>query len=298
MDTFHADHRLFERDERRGISFVLALAVHLLLVLFLVVSVQWRTQRADTVSVELWGSPPPAPIVEKTVVQTPKPSIEPKIEPAPVPVPEKKPEIVEEKIKPVPKPVEKPKPVPASVPKVEKKPEPKPEPKPAPKKEPVTKPVPQKSEPSLSDVLNQAMNERNKAVTAPPAPNGKAGGTGTNPLAILNATPGIGAGGGGKPGDAYLGQVIRLIKSNLVYPDNRPDNPKAKIKVFLLPDGTIRDAQLLQSVGDPAYAEAARRAVMTTRTFPPQPGGKIFSGDMREWTLSFCAKDRGECKVD
>ena len=184
------------------------------------------------------------------------------------------------------------------MPKVEKKPEP----KPAPKKEPVKKPEPkqeaQKSEPSFAEMLEQGMSERNKAVTAQPMPNGKAGGTGTNPLAILNATPGMSAGGGGKPGDAYLGLVVRLIKSNLVYPDNRPDNPKAKIKVFLLPDGTIRDAQLLQSVGDPAYAEAARRAVMTTRTFPPQPGNKMFSGDTREWTLSFCAKDRGECKLD
>jgi len=293
MEAFHADRHVFERDERRGFSFVLALAMHGLLVVFLFLSVQWRTQRTETVSVELWGSPPPAPVVEAVPPPEPKPvpKVEPKPQPEPVPV--KKPEIVEKKVKTTP--VEKPKPQPASPPKVEiKKPESKPEPKTEPKKEVVKKPEPKPSE--FDKLMSGALTDLGKKSEA--RPDGKAGGVGTNPKAAANAGPGAGAGGGGKPGNDYLGQVVRLIKSNLVYPDNKPDNAKAKIKVFLLPDGTIRDAQLLKSIGDPAYAEAAKRAVMTTHTFPPQPGGKIFSGDMREWTLSFCAKDSGDCKID
>lgn len=263
------EHRTFERDERRGLSFALALAVHLLLVLFLVVSVQWRTQRVETMDVELWGGPPPA-AQQQVAVQQAKP--QPRVE-EPEPELVRKPEIVQEKTKPK----EKPKPQSASPVKAEKKPDPK------------LKPAEQSME-GLLDLANLS-----KAKDA--RPNGRPGGTGTNPKALTNHA-GAGSGGGGRPGDSYLGQVVRLIKSNLVYPDNRPDNPKAKIKVFLLPDGTIRDAQLVKSIGDPAYAEAARRAVITTHTFPPRPDGKGFSGDMREWTLSFCAKEVNECRID
>ncbi len=290
MEAFHADRHVFEREERRGLSFVLALAMHGLLVLFLFLSVQWRTQRVETVSVELWGGPPPAPVVETLPQPEPKPVA--RVETKPEPVPVKKPEIVEEKIKKVAKPEEKPKPQPASVPKVEKKPEPKVEPKKVVEK----KPEPKQSE--FDKLMSGALTDLSKRSDAA-RPDGKPGGTGTNPKAVANAGPGVGAGGGGgKPGNDYLDQVGRLIKLNLHYPDNKPDNAKAKIKVFLLPDGTIRDAQLLKSVGDPAYAEAAKSAVMTTHTFPPQPGGKIFSGDMREWTLSFCARENVECRID
>lgn len=302
MVAIGGEHRIIERDERRGISFVLALAVHGLLVLFLVISVKWKTQPvAQGMDVELWGAPPPAPVAVE--VLQPEPRVEPKVEePKPEPVPEKKPEIVEKMEKPV-----KPKPQKASPPKVEpkklepleqKKPaEPKSEPKPEKKAE--KKPDATKAEPSLADLLNQGMNERNKA---PAMPGGKAGGTGTNPKALTNTGAGggsgTGAGGGGGLGDKYLGQVVSLIKSNLVYAGSKPEGAKAKIKVFLLPDGTVRDAQLLKAVGDPAYAEAARRAVITTAKFPPRPGGKLFSGGDREWTLSFCAKETAVCTVD
>jgi len=297
MEAFNADRHFFERNERRGVSFLLALAVHGLLAVFLLVSVQWHTQRAGTVSVELWGSPPPAPVA----VQKPKP--EPKIEPKPAPqpvpkpepIPEKKPEIVEEKVKKVAKQEEKPKPQPASIVKAIEKPKPKLEVKPEPKKLAEKKPEPKKTESGLAALLGQAMEQRNQATTQTGE---KPGGTGTNVNAKINAVPGLGAGGGGRLGDAYLGQVVRLIKSNMVYPDNKPDNPKARIKVFLLPDGTIRDAQLLRAVGDPTYAEAARRAILTTRMFPPRPDGKSFTGDLREWNLSFCAKETDSCKID
>lgn len=302
MEAFNAHRHVFERDERRGLSFVLALAVHGLLAVFLFVSVQWRTQRAETVSVELWGSPPPAPMVEAAPEIRPEPRVEPKVEPRPQPRPEpvpvKQPEIVEEKIKKPAKPEEKPKPQPASIVRVEEKPKPRVEPKPEPKQEAEKKPEPKKAEPDLAGLLSQAMDQRNQAVNVPAQPGGKAGASGTNPNAQTNAGPGVGAGGGGRLGDGYYDLVGRLIKSNLVYPDNRPDNSKAKIRVLLLPDGTIRDALLLKSVGDPAYAEAARRAVMTTRTFPPRPDGKNFA-DLRQVELNFCAKETTtRCDID
>lgn len=302
MVAIGGEHRIIERDEKRGISFVLALAVHGLLVLFLVISVKWKTQPvAQGMDVELWGAPPPAPMAVETL--QPEPRVEPKVEaPKPEPVPEKTPEIAEKIEKPV-----KPKPQKASPPKVEpKKPEPleqkkpvEPKPEPKPEKKVEKKPDAKKAEPSLAELLEQGVSERNKA---PAMPGGKVGGTGTNPKALTHAGAGggsgTGAGGGGGLGDKYLGQVVSLIKSNLVYAGSKPEGAKAKIKVSLLPDGTIRDAQLLKAVGDPAYAEAARRAVITTAKFPARPGGKLFSGGDREWTLSFCAKETAVCTVD
>lgn len=304
MEAFHAERPVTERDERRGLAFMLALGVHALLAVFLFVSVQWRTQKAETVSVELWGGPPPAPPAA-TVQPEPKPvpKVIPPPEPRPEPEPVRKPEIVEERIRKPARPVEKPQP--ASVAKAVEKPktraEPKPEPKAVARVEP--RPEPKKVEPkktapttadALSQALSQALNERNSAAT-PGVAGGKAGGTGTN--AGANTGPGGAAGGGGL-GDQYLGQVIRLIKANLVYSGNKAENAKARLKVFLLPDGTIREVQLLKALGDPAYAEAAKRAVITTHTFPPQPGGKPFSGNLREWTLNFCAREGSECRID
>lgn len=273
------EHRLFVRDERRGISFALALAVHLLLIVFLFVSVQWRTQQVETVDVELWGGPPPAQ--ERVVAQQPKP--QPKVnEPEPEPEPEKKPDIVQEKAKPKPK--EKPHPQPASPVKTEKKPEKKPEKK--------TEKKPKQAEQGMEGFLDLANLSKAKDAR----PNGRPGGKGTNPNA-LNNQPGAGAGGGGRPGDSYLGQVVQLIKSHTVYAGNKQVDSRALVKVFLLPDGTVREAQILRKTGDAAYAESARRAVIATHKFPPLPGGKTFSS-MREWTLSFCAReDIRECKL-
>jgi len=91
-----------------GRSFALAFAVHALLIAVLFLGVRMQSYQPDTVTVELWESPPP-PKVEP---EPPKPP--PKVEPEP-PKPEpkiEKPQIVE-KAAPKPKPEAKPKPKPA-----------------------------------------------------------------------------------------------------------------------------------------------------------------------------------------
>lgn len=259
------EHRVIERDERRGAAFALALAVHVLLAVFLVLSVQWRTQREQAVEVELWGGPPPA---QQAVPTPPQPVVK---APEPEPEPVSQPEIVHDKAKPQPK--EKPKP--ASVAKAEK---------------PEKKPKP--AEPGMEGLLD--LSNLSKVKDA--RPNGRPGGTGNNPRALTN-NAGAGAGGGGKPSDNYLAQVTRLIKSNTIYAGNKQLDSRAQLKIYLLPDGTVREVQVLRRSGDPAWAEAAQRAVVSTQKFPPLPGGKSFS-NMREWTVSFCARDDvKECKM-
>src|SRR6185503_1963388 len=103
-------------DYGMGRAFVLAFAVHAVLLAVMFIGVRMQNRPGDTVTVELWEPPPPppAPVVEE---KPPPPKVEPpKVEPPkPEPEPEvKKPEIVEKapppKPKPKPKPEAKPKP--------------------------------------------------------------------------------------------------------------------------------------------------------------------------------------------
>ena len=84
-------------------AFVLAALVHLFLAAVMFLGVRWQSHPPETVVVELWEAPPPAPVEE-----APKPP-PPKLEPEPVPV--QKPDIaVKAPPKPKPKPELKPAP--------------------------------------------------------------------------------------------------------------------------------------------------------------------------------------------
>ncbi len=84
-------------------AFVLAALVHLFLAAVMVLGVRWQSHPPETVVVELWEAPPPAPVEE-----APKPPA-PKLEPEPLPV--QKPDIaVKAPPKPKPKPELKPAP--------------------------------------------------------------------------------------------------------------------------------------------------------------------------------------------
>jgi colicin import membrane protein len=99
-------------------SFLLALAVHAILVAVMFVGVRWQSHRPDIVTVELWEAPAPPP----PAVEAPKPP-PPKVEP-PKPEPKiEKPQIVEKAPppKPKPKPEAKPKPKPEAKPKPDPK---------------------------------------------------------------------------------------------------------------------------------------------------------------------------------
>jgi len=93
-------------DPGQAASALLAAVVHLLFFAVLVFGVRWQNRPPDTIAVELWEAPVPAPVVEP-----PKPL--PKVEPAkPEPV-IPNPDIAEKAPppKPLPKPVAKPEPL-------------------------------------------------------------------------------------------------------------------------------------------------------------------------------------------
>lgn len=259
-------HRYDNREEHRGLAFFLAVVMHGLLAAFLLISVQWKTHKPETVMVELWGGPPPAAqkiVAPEVAPLEPKPEIE---SPA-----QEKPDIVTEKIKPTlpPKATAKPAAAPTVAPTRPAEPKAKPE------------------ENSLLNMLQQGMNDRSKAKPG----EGKSGGTGTNPQAVVNTGSAGGAGSGVL--DEYKGRLVALFKSRLIYPEDKPGNPQTELKITVLPDGSIRDVVILKPSSDPAYDEAARRAVRAVDRLPdPGKGHSFRDPDLREFRIVFRLREK------
>ncbi|WP_348946455.1 TonB C-terminal domain-containing protein [Chitinibacter sp. FCG-7] len=280
-------------EEKRGLAFVLAVLMHVVLAAALLLSVQWKTQKPTPVVVELWGGQPPAapepaqpePPVKKTVkVEPPKPEI----------VPEKV-DIATEKVKSTPKPTAKP----TATPKVTAAPTPTPKATVAPRatSAPAAKPtaapkvkataVPKKNS-EMQDLLSLDNTiSSNSTSNTKPVAGGKPGGTGTNPNAVGNSGAGKGSGANAAGLEGYKGRLIQQIKSRTVY--SKGGSPTAEFRVIVLPDGSILEDQLQQisATGDPAYAEATKRAILSMGRFPPLPDGQTFSGSLRTWNIKF-----------
>ncbi len=285
--------------EQRGLAFVLAVLMHVILAAALLLSVQWKTQKPKPVVVELWGGPPPAapeqaqpePVKQKPV----------KVEPAkPEVVPEKV-DIATEKVKSTPKPTVKP----TATPKVTAAPTATPKATAAPKatSAPVAKPtaapkakatvVPKKKDDDLASLLSgDNIMSSNAKSDAKPVAGGKPGGTGTNPNAAANSGPGKGSGANGAALKDYYSRLINLIDSRMVY--NGPKgSSQAVYRVVLLPDGSILESQLelVSSSGNKAWDDAARRAILSVNPFPRLPDGQTFTGELRSFRLDIKQKN-------
>jgi colicin import membrane protein len=278
--------------EKRGLAFVLAVLMHVILFGALLLSVQWKTQKPAPVVVELWGGPPPAapeqaqpePVKQKPVkVEPPKPEV----------VPEKV-DIATEKVKSTPKPTVKPTatPAPTVTPKVTLKPTAAPKATNAPAAKPTAAPKAKATAaPKKQSDFDSAMSFDNVMAAnksdAKPVAGGKPGGTGTNPSAVGNSGPGKGSGTNAAGLESYKGRLIQQIKSRTVY--SKGGSPTAEFRVIVLPDGSILEDQLQQvsATGDPAYAEATKRAILSMGRFPPLPDGQTFSGPLRTWNIKF-----------
>lgn len=304
----HTDNR----NEHRTLAFALAAAVHLLLLAGLLLSVNWQTKKLEPVVVELWGGPPPAATATEEIPQPAAPEKR-RAEPTPAPevLPEKPAEIVTEKVKPVitprPKPTPTPTPAPTPTPKPKATPVPTPVATPLPKP-PKATPVPaakptkapavaatpapvakpgKKAAPALSE-FDRAMAEGSSM--EPNKPGAKPGGKGNNPNATVNTGPGSGSGNSSfssKGGlDSYRSKVSQLIRSKLIYSSDK-GNPNAVFKIRVLPNGEIQSVDLSKSSGDQVYDEAAKRAILAMQKMPALPDNKLFSGELREWTINF-----------
>jgi colicin import membrane protein len=222
------------------IAIVLAVAVHVLLALFLIYGVRWQSQVQDAVEVDLVRSvPAPAPAKQP----------EPVKEPAPQPKP------VQEPPKPQPEPV-KPPPKPDIAIKDKEKPKPKPEPKPEPPK-PEKKVEPQKKPvfDPIQDALKKEMEQMRRSQMSSAA---------SQELSQLQSKPA----GGSKSQADYKGRISGKIRGNLMVPPGISGNPEAEFRVTQLPSGEVVEVKLKRSSGAKALDDAIERAIYKSSPLP------------------------------
>jgi len=234
-------------------SALLSALVHMVLLAVLIFGVSWQNRPPETVSVELWEPPPPAPVVE-----APKPL--PKVEPPPPPpvvvkpepmVP--KPEIVEKKAPP-------PKPKPGA--KVEPKVEPKPVPKPAPVK-PVAKAEPLKPRVDETKRFQEELAREQASLAVDRERQLKSELSAREASAARN-----------KLMADWIGKVAAKIRGNMVLPPDIKGNPEAIFDVVQLPTGEVLQANLRKSSGHKALDDAIERAIKKSSPLPKPDRGE------------------------
>jgi colicin import membrane protein len=220
-----------------GRAFMLAFAVHAVLLAVMFFGVRMQNRPGDTVTVELWEAPPPPP-PPAPVVEAPKPP-PPKVE-APKPEPEvKKPEIVEKA--PPPKP----------------KPKPKPEAKPAPPKDDIEKILMREQVAMESRKLDE---ERKRADEA----RRKADSEKTARQLAATARD--------KALAEYFNRIRARVRQYWILPQDVQGNPEAIFTVVQLPTGEVLSVKLKKSSGNPALDAAIERAILKASPLPlPEP---------------------------
>jgi colicin import membrane protein len=219
-----------------GRAFMLAFAVHAVLLAVMFFGVRMQNRPGDTVTVELWEAPPPPP--PAPVVEAPKPP-PPKVEaPKPEPEPEvKKPEIVEKAPPP--------------------KPKPKPEAKPAPPKDDIEKILMREQVALEQQKLNE---ERKRADEA----RRKAESERTARQLAASARD--------KALADYVNRIRAKVRQNWILPQDVQGNPEAIFSVVQLPTGEVLSVKLRKSSGNPALDAAIERAILKSSPLPlPEP---------------------------
>lgn len=276
----------------KWIAAVLAIAVNLGFIAFLVFSVTWQNRKETPVSVELYAPPSPAPKAE-----VPKPP-----EPTP-PAPEPP--------KPEPPPPEPPKPV-VEPPKPQPEP---PVPRPEPPK-PITKvapPAPTKAEIALKAKQEQQerarvekekrdaekreadkreaekkKQEEKRLAEARERQAREADALKAQAARASAAEAKAAEAAQARALDEYIRRIQARIKGNVVLPSDIAGNPEAVFEVLQLPTGEIIDVQLRKSSGVRAYDEAVQRAIIKASPLPKPEVADLFR---RSLTLKFRPSD-------
>jgi colicin import membrane protein len=232
-------------DYGMGRAFMLAFAVHAVLLAVMFFGVRMQNRPGDTVTVELWEAPPPPP--PAPVVEAPKPP-PPKVEaPKPEPEPEvKKPEIVEKA--PPPKP----------------KPKPEAKPKPAPQED-IEKILMREQvameQQKLNEERKRADEARRKAESEKTA----------QQLAATARSRALAQ---------WTDKISAKIRGNIVRPQDITGNPEAIFDVAILPSGEILTVKKRKSSGHAGYDEAVERAIYKSSPLPLPDQPNLFQRNL------------------
>ncbi len=247
----------------KWIAAILAIAVHVTFVLFLIFSVNWQNRKPEPVTAELYV-PPAAE----------------KIEPAKPPPEPPRPEPPKPQVEAKPPPVEPPKPDIALKEKQERarkeqaERERKEKEKQAAERREVERREAEKKE-QLEKRLAEARERQAREAEALKA----------QAQRERQAQEKIAAAGARVKADAdYIRRIQAKIRGNVVVPPDMPGNPEAIFDVVQLPSGEIIDVQLGKSSGVRAYDEAVQRAILKSSPLPRPDSPDMFR---RNLTLKF-----------
>lgn len=83
--------------------------------------------------------------------------------------------------------------------------------------------------------------------------------------------------GSGRADGAYADKIRLIIRSNTVFnvPSELSTNPQVEYDVELLPDGSLRGLKLRKSSGLPGFDEAVKRAIERSQPFPKDQSGSV-----------------------
>jgi colicin import membrane protein len=251
-------------------AFTYSLAVHLGLLAFLMIGINWKTSTPAGVEVELWDTSQQVEIPKEPELKT-----EVKEEAADIAL-KKKVEMKEPPKKEAPK-KEIVKEVPKPPPPIKVTP-----PNETPKKE-VSKKTESPKAPSPTEVKANAAVEKVRAdqLARLRAAAGAEGGSG--------GTTGSGVGGGGNAPPGWTDKVVKKVKPLIVFnPESMSGNPATVVKVDLAPDGAILRTSILSSSGNAGWDRAVLLALTRAESLPKDDNGKI---PQREVKLTFKPKD-------
>jgi colicin import membrane protein len=261
------------------VAAILAVAVHLGFIVFLIFSVTWQNSKPEAVSVELYaptGEKAPEPKVAPEP-QPPKPQPEP---PRPQPQPEP-PKPQPEPPKPAPK-IESPQPSKADIALKEKRE------RERKLKEEKDRLEAQKREADKRDADKKKLEEkrlaevRERQAREADALKAQANREQTIIKQASDATR-------SKANDAYIRSIQAKIKGNVNVPPDIAGNPEAIFEVVQLPTGEIIDTQLKKSSGVRAYDDAVQRAILKSSPLPRPETPDLFQ---RSLTLRFRPVDQ------
>src|SRR5689334_23431341 len=245
---------------------VLAVAVHVAFVLFLVFSVSWQSRKPEIVTAELYAPEKVAPA--KTAPETPK------AEPAPPKPPPEPPKPPPEPPKPPPEP---------------------PKPPPEPSKADIA--LKEKQERLKKEQAERERKEAEKREADKRAQQEKrlaeARERQAREALALQASAErererqqkIAADQARSRADAdYIRRIQAKVRGNVTLPPDLNGNPEAIFDVVQLPTGEIIDVQLVKSSGVRAYDEAVQRAILKSSPLPRPDSPDMFR---RSLTLKF-----------
>jgi colicin import membrane protein len=293
--------------ERRAL--VYTIAMHLLLVLFLIISVNWKNSEPQAMQAEMWspqqlaaataaaqataqreaqtfGDPEPKP--EPT--PEPKPATPPKPEPKPEPKPQPKPEPTPPKPQPKPEPAKTPANPKADI-AIKKAEKEKPQDKPVEKKDTKAKDTKDvkdtKDDKKQQDARKKAQDayleelKREEQKTKQQAAQKQQAAVAAEARAQREAAMRAQAGAEAKAtgaerarGDdrSYLAKLKTKIRGNVVLPPNLQGNPPSLFRVTQLPTGEVIDVRLIKSSGNAQLDAAVERAIRKSSPLPVPDG--------------------------